>query len=300
MLGPLLFCIFINDLPLHIQDKKVRNSLFADDSSLDTSGKTLKEIEVRLQNSITEVSDWCKKNRMCLHPEKTKCMVITTRQKNQRSPLGIKLKVNSETVRKVKEHRVLGLAIEDELKWQLHVDNACKTVSKNVILMSQLKRYVNSQTLRLFFNSHIIPHINFSSTVWDDCSEIHLSKLNPLHRRAGKLLNPDKNLSTGEEQKDLSILPIQRQLDFNKMPLMFKATWSTVPSYITSLFSECNNRTIRYILHKPRIDLYKTSLAFSGPSVWYTLPVAIKTAGTVGRFKSELHKHIITDYVLSQ
>ena len=57
ILGPLLFCIFINDLPLLIQDKKVRNSLFADDSSLDTSWKTLKEIEVRLQKSITEVSD---------------------------------------------------------------------------------------------------------------------------------------------------------------------------------------------------------------------------------------------------
>ena len=81
--GPLLFCTFIKDLPLHIQDKKVRNSLFADDSSLDTRGKTLKEIEIRLQKSITEVSDWCTKNRMCLHPEKTKCMVITTRQKHQ-------------------------------------------------------------------------------------------------------------------------------------------------------------------------------------------------------------------------
>ena len=48
ILGPLLFCIFINDLPLHIKDKKVRNSLFADDSSLDTSGKTLKETVVRI------------------------------------------------------------------------------------------------------------------------------------------------------------------------------------------------------------------------------------------------------------
>ena len=151
ILGPLLFCIFINDLPLHIQDKKVRNSLFADDSSLDTSGKTLKEIEVRLHNSITEISDWCKKNRMCLHLEKTKCMVITTRQKHQRSPLCLKLEVNSEIVAQVKEHRVLGLTIDDELKWQSRVGNVCKIVSKNVFLMSQLKRYVNSQTLRIFF-----------------------------------------------------------------------------------------------------------------------------------------------------
>ena len=71
ILGPLLFCIFIiNDLPLHIQDKKVRNSLFADDSSLDTSGKTVKEIEVTLQKSLNNVSGWCKNNLMCLHPEK--------------------------------------------------------------------------------------------------------------------------------------------------------------------------------------------------------------------------------------
>ena len=64
-------------------------------------------------------------------------------------------------------------------------------------------------------------------------------------------------------------------------------------SYITSLFSECNKRTIRYILRKPCIDLYKTSLAFSGPSVCNTLPVAIKTVGTIGCF--EVHKHLMTD-----
>ena len=88
---------------------------------------------------ITEVSDWCKQNRMCLHPEKTKCMVITTRQKHQRSPLCLKLEVNFETVTQVKEHRILGLTIDDELKWQSHVGNVCKTVSKKVFLMSQLK-----------------------------------------------------------------------------------------------------------------------------------------------------------------
>ena len=153
-----------------------------------------------------------------------------------------------------------------------------------------------------------MPHISFSSTFWDICSEIHLSKLNSLHRRPAKLLNPDRNLSTDEKQKALSILSLQRHLDFNKALLMFKAKRSMVPSYITSLFSECNNRTIRYILHKPRLDLYKTSLVFfvfvffwgGGPSVWNTLPIGIKTVETIGRFKRELHTHLMTDQVLLQ
>ena len=137
ILGPLLFCIFINDLPLHIPDKKVRNSLFADDSSLDTSGKTVNEIEVTLQKSLNDVSGWCKNNLMCL-----------------------------------------------------------------------------------------------------------------LNRRM-------------------------------------------TPSYIISLFTESNNRTNRYVLPKPRIDLYKTSLSFSGSACWNSLPVAIKTVGTIKSFKRALHQYLM-------
>ena len=293
ILGPLLFCIFINDLPLHIQDKKVRNSLFADDSSLDTSGKTVKEIEVTLQKSLNDVSGWCKNNLMCLHPEKTKCMVIATRQKHQRSPLRLKLDIDSKTVVQVKEHRVLGITIDDEFKWQSHVSNICKTVSKNIFLMSQLKRYVSPQTLKMFYSSHILTHVSFSSTVWDGCGETHLNKLNSLHRRAAKLLLPDKNLSTDEKMKALSILPLQKQLYFNKAVLMFKMNRRMTPSYIISLFTESNNRTNRYVLPKPRIDLYKTSLSFSGSACWNSLPVAIKTVGTIKSFKRALHQYLM-------
>ena len=100
---------------------------------------------------------------MCLHLRKQtktknnnnnkyRSMVITTGQKHQRS-LRLKLEIDSETIKQVKEHRVLGFVIDDELL----VGDVCKTVSKNVFLMLQLKRYVNSQTLQILFNSHITP-----------------------------------------------------------------------------------------------------------------------------------------------
>ena len=56
---PLLFCIFINDLQLYIEDKKKKKTHSADDLSLDTSGKIVKEAEVMLQKNINKVSDWC-------------------------------------------------------------------------------------------------------------------------------------------------------------------------------------------------------------------------------------------------
>ena len=89
-------------------------------------------------------------------------------------------------------------------------------------LMSQLKRYVSSQTLKIFYSSHIIPHISCSSIMWDGCGETHLIKLNLLHRRAAKLLLPDKNSSTGEKMKARSILRLQKQLYFNKIVLILR------------------------------------------------------------------------------
>ena len=159
--------------------------------------------------------------------------------------------------------------------------------------MSQLKRYISSQTLKIFYSSHILPHISFSSTVWDGCGEIHLNKLNSLHRRAAKLLLPDKNSSTDEKMKGLSILPLQKQLYFNKPVLIFKVNRRMTPSYIVSLFIESNNRTNRYVLPRPRIDLYKTSLSFSGSTCWKSLPVAIKAVGTINSFERVLHEYLM-------
>ena len=129
--------------------------------------------------------------------------------------------------------------------------------------------------------------------MWDSCAETHLNKLNSLHRRAAKLLLPDKNSSTDEKMKVLSILPLQKQLYFNKAVLMFKMNRRITPSYIVSLFTESNNRTNRYVLPKPRIDLFKTSLSFSGSTCWNSLPVAIKTVGTIKSFESVLHEYLM-------
>ena len=78
ILGPLLFSIFINDLPLHITSNKVNCDMFADDTSLNTSDKDTDTVQNELQRSINEASDWCDDNAMILHPAKTKSMLLTT------------------------------------------------------------------------------------------------------------------------------------------------------------------------------------------------------------------------------
>ena len=82
--------------------------------------------------------------------------------------------------------RVLGITIDEELKWQPHIDNICKQVARNLFLLRQIGKYADIDCLKLFFNAHLLVHISYASTVWSNSSEVHLRK--------------EKNAFTDEQQ----------------------------------------------------------------------------------------------------
>ena len=125
---------------------------------------------------------------MVVHPGKTKSIVLASRQKHQLKPLILNLILGTNIIEQVREHRVLGITTDEELKWQLHIDNTCEQVARKKILLGQLRKYVDTDCRKLFFNSHLMAHINCTSTVWSNASEVHLKNLHSLHRRAAKLI----------------------------------------------------------------------------------------------------------------
>ena len=139
VLGPFLFSLFINDLPLHVKDISVDCDMLADDTTLHTSGKYIMQIRSNMQDSLDQVSSWCGNNHMVINPIKTKSMTITTRQKHQLSPLPLDLVLNGAKIDQVSEHSLLGITIDNKLRWDSHINNVCKTVSIRVFLLSKLR-----------------------------------------------------------------------------------------------------------------------------------------------------------------
>ena len=79
MLGPLLFLIYINDLPNSLQNAVPR--MFADDTNLTLSVKTLTEIKLALAPELNNLSCWLKANKLSLNVAKTELMIIGSRQR---------------------------------------------------------------------------------------------------------------------------------------------------------------------------------------------------------------------------
>lgn len=294
ILGPLLFCLFINDLPIHIKNQNTLCELFADDSSIHTHSSNLSTVQLTLQHACDDVMQWCESNEMVLHPEKTQCMVITSRQKHQRQPLILDIKLSSNSLRQVHTHKVLGVCVDQELKWQNHIESVSKTISRNLFLLSKLKHFVNTDARKLFFLAHCLSHINYASTVWCNASEVHIKRLNSLHRRGIKLVS-NSQIPTDEKFQELGLMTLQQQFTYNVALLIFKVLQGSAPPYLANLLtkSSTEHNSVKLLLPLPRIDLYKTSLSFYGSKVWNSLPSHIASSKSVKSFKVKLRNHLL-------
>ena len=93
-------------------------------------------------------------------------------------------------------------------KWQTHINNICRTVSRNIFLLSKLSQIVSHQAKLGFFFAHIMSHINFVSNAWDGCACVHMKQLYSLHKRAIKFLMPSPNMDYNQKCCALKLLPL--------------------------------------------------------------------------------------------
>ena len=101
---------------------------------------------------------------MTPNTDKTKCMLITTWQKRLHLPQNEDLCVtlNDIPLDNVISKPLLGVTLNQNLLWEDHIDAAVSKMNKNMALLRRIKRYLPLQTRKLFFNAHILPHMDYN------------------------------------------------------------------------------------------------------------------------------------------
>ena len=125
VLGPLLFILYINDLPLHIDFCNL--DLFADDSTLSASDSSIQALIYYLMADLINFDTWCEDNDMTLHLGKTIAMFLSTKQgtsKIMSDPPIISL--HDSTIQVSEQEKLLGVFIDNNLSWSTHIENTLK------------------------------------------------------------------------------------------------------------------------------------------------------------------------------
>ena len=191
ILGPILFLIFINDLPTCLA--KCQCNLFADDTVLYTNASDVDNIVNDLQSDVNNIADWFSYNRPSVNISKSCSMLIGTR--NCDDPFEIVL--NGGRLNTVTETPYLGVTLSTNLSWEKHISNICKKVGYGVSILYRLSHKVNYNELVKVYKTIIQPHIDYCITIWGYSPNNHIHKVQRLQNRIARLLtrNYDYNVS---------------------------------------------------------------------------------------------------------
>ena len=167
ILGPLLFLVYINDLP---NSSKLFNFLmYADDTTLYCSLEdiTSKNKAHTLNIELELVHSWLKANRLTLNVNKTIYMLFSKRKNNL--PCEINLRINNNDIQSVTEFNFLGLYLHSKLNWDTHINVIGKKISRAVGIIKKLQLLFPSKNpyyVISLYNTLIFPHINYCLRSW--------------------------------------------------------------------------------------------------------------------------------------
>ena len=142
ILGPLLFLIYINDLPNCL--KFTNPCLYADDTQIFSSSFDSGVLGNNINSDLKNLSDWLTVNKLQFHPLKTKLMVVvSTYNLNTKSrELSNVISIDSNLVSRVPSNKYLGVLLDEKLTFQIHIDYICKKACAGIGTLRRIKPFV--------------------------------------------------------------------------------------------------------------------------------------------------------------
>ena len=171
VLGPILFIIYINDLPANIGNISMDSCLFADDLAISIFHSNIDDTNSKLYQITDTIMDWCNANKLKLNENKTVDLVYNLSRKNS----------DCNTV------KFLGIHIESGLGWSSHIKALISKVSKSIFVLRLLSRNLGSSALLTVYYAMINSHFNYGILLWGNHSLT--SKLLVLQKRAVRLID---------------------------------------------------------------------------------------------------------------
>ena len=162
VLGPLLFLIYINDL--HNAIKFSQSFHFADDACLLNFQNTISKINRSLNKDLKELSFLLNANKIALNVAKTKVILFKTKHKTYDTDL--RLKLSRKSLYKTKYLTYLGIKIDENLNWKVHIHDLASKLSRANAILAKLRHFVNSEILRSTHFALFHSHLSYVCIAW--------------------------------------------------------------------------------------------------------------------------------------
>ena len=194
--------------------------------------------------------------------------------------------------------KFLGVYIDQNLSWNVHVNNLCKKIAAGIGVINRSRAFVPFDTLQYMYSSLVQPNFDYCSEIWGCCNKTLSTKLQKLQNRAARILlraSYDTNSDSLVDKFGWRKLDKQRLI--TKAKMVYKN--GLAPNYLRSKFTYRSNVSSysfrdtndNLTIPLPHTDFMKNSFSYSEAVLWNSLPIELRQANSLGAFRAGCKQH---------
>ena len=316
VLGPLLFLIYINDLP------NISNVLdfylFADDTNIYYEDTSLHRLETTINYELRNLYLWLSVNRLSLNIDKTNFVIF--HPFNKPLKYNVTIKIHKKAICEKKFIKYLGVLIDSTLSWKDHTSNTAIKLSRAIGILYKLRPFVTTKIMKDIYYALIYSHLVYAIEVWGFACDVHLKKLLTLQKRAVRLmtykdqfpaipgpLHPSNPLFLELgliKVNDIFILQIlkfiHKCVNFNIIGNFDK--WFKLKKDVHSHLTKTNYKASHESTNNLSIPFGRTThcglkqIKVKGPKLWNSLPLDLKIIKSPSKFKNSIKNYLLGAY----
>ena len=300
-LGPLLFLLYVDDLP---SASNFETTLFADDTYLMLADKNLANLERRVNEELQNIDHWLKINKLSLNRQKSHYMLINKRP-SVSCTADLQLSLNSHVLKRQQTVKYLGIFVDENLNWSTHIHQLSLQLARYSGLFYRLRKLVPPDVIRMLYHSLVQSKVQYGIAVWGNAAKTRLQELNlRLNNIIRTITFSSKFCSVTPLYKKLKLLKLTDVYKLELAKIMYQLHGGKLPKSFYDRFAKINavhnystRQTKNLVYFKPRVKktIGKELILHRGSSLWKEIDNSIKNCSWFS-FKKYYKNFLIDKY----
>ena len=288
VLGPLLFLLFINDMP-DVVSQGTLIRLFADDCLVYREIHS-PEDQIILQRDLDNLTQWATRWGMRFNPSKCQILHIS-----RTKPVTKFYTMCGEILATVNSAKYLGVIISSDLQWREQIQSSAKKANSTLHLVARNLRSCSRFSRALAYTTLVRPKLEYCCSVWDPYKEKDIADLEMVNRRAARTAYNrswrQQDVSPTSLLRDLGWKTLAERREEKRLCLLYKIAGGLVavpPTRLQSPSRTTRGHSRKFRTIQTNIESVKNSFYPRTIPSWNSLKSEIVEARTYESFKSQL------------
>ena len=301
VLGPLLFLIYINDIPNCLKHSK--SIVFADDTTIFASCNNMNTLYNNMNDDLANLINWFKANMLSLNIAKTNYLLFPS-SKLVNVGGNMKLYAGADEIIRNECCKFLGIIIDDKLGWLDHINSINIKLSRSLYILNSVKNMLPNYILRKLYYTMVQPYLTYGIILWGSTYQSYLKRTVILQKKAIRYIHKaDYNAHTKPLFYASNVLNIHYTYLLEVAKFMHDFTRRKLPTPLLNFFSSnltVHKHNTRQVLDPHFSIIYNSiaekSIIHRGPRIWSNIPQPIKECETKNSFNKLLKRHFLTNH----